>query len=96
MDELAEAHHVLVVVDERVHVAELHVPDAVVDLEQVLARCRRGRVTHLVIARCEGPGIVGSVDEAVDDLAVGVDGAAAQDALLARHLGRLQVRARAA
>ena len=38
VDELGEAEDVAVVVDELVHVAELDVADAVVDLEQVHAR----------------------------------------------------------
>ena len=41
VDELGEAEDVAVVVDELVHVAELDVADAVVDLEQ--GHARRGR-----------------------------------------------------
>ena len=43
VDELGEAEDVAVVVDEAIHVPELDVADAVVDLEQVLARGRRAR-----------------------------------------------------
>ena len=42
VDELGEAEHVAVEVDERVHVAELDVADAVVDLEQRQAARPRG------------------------------------------------------
>ena len=78
VDELREAEAVLVEVDEAVHVAERHVADAVVDLDEVLARCRRPRPADAVVTRREGAVVVAAVDEGVDDLAVGVDRRPAQ------------------
>ena len=92
VDELREAEHVTVEVDESIHVAEPDVADTVVDLEQVLSGRRGRRLGHLVVARREGAVVVGAIHERVNHLAVGVDGAAPQGALLALDLGRLERR----
>ena len=75
VDELAEAQHVAVEVHEPIHVAQLHVADAVVDLEQASARWPRRRLRDPVVAGRVRAGVVAPVDEGVDHLAVGVDGA---------------------
>ena len=90
VDELAESEHVAVEVDEPVHVAQRDVADAVVHLEQALPGRRRGRVRDPMVAGGEGAVVVGTVDERVDHLAVGVDRAPAEDALLALERRRLQ------
>ena len=90
VDELGEAEDVAVVVDEAIHVPELDVADAVVDLEQALAGRRWRRVRDPVIARRERAVVVGAVDERVHDLAVGVDAAAPERPLLALDVGRFE------
>ena len=97
VDELGEAEDVAVVVDEPVHVAELDVADAVVDLEEVHARRGARRLLDLPVARREHAVVVAPVDERVADLAVRADRAPAQDAVLAAvELDGLDRRRRAA
>src|SRR3954454_5117304 len=82
VDQLAEAERVAVEVDELVHVAQPDVADAVVDLEEAQPARGGSRFLDLAVARGEDALVVLPVDERVDDLAVGVDGAPAQDAIL--------------
>ena len=82
VDELGEAQHVPVVVDETVHVAELDVADAVIDLEQRESPGRPCRFLDLPEPGREDAVVVVPVDERVDHLAVGVDRAPAKDPVL--------------
>ena len=96
VDELGEAEDVTVEVDIAVHVAELDVADAVVDLEKRKTGRRPCRLLYQAEARSEWTVVVAPVDERVDDLSVGVDGAATEGAVLVRAgLGVLQIGARA-
>src|SRR4029079_15780190 len=97
VDELAEAERVAIEVDERVHVAQPDVADAVVDLEEAETPRRGGRLLDLAVAGREDAVVAAPVDERVDDLAVGVDCAPAEDGVLAAvELPQLRARARAA
>ena len=97
VDELTEAEHVAVVVDELVHVAQLDVAHAVVDLEQRQAARGAWRLLDLAESGGKDTVIVGAIDERVDHLAVGVHRAAPEAAVLVRPgLGVLEVRAGAA
>ena len=89
MDQLGEAEHVAVVVDESVHLAELDVADTVIDLEQRQAGRGRSRVLHPPIAGRERAVVVAPVDERVQDLAVRPDRGLPERAVLAAiELGR--------
>src|SRR4029077_19497847 len=91
VDELGEAEDVAVEVDELVHVAELDVADAVVDLEEREAGGSPGWLLDLAEARRERAMEVLAIDERVDDLAVGVDRAPAKQPVLVRaRLGELE------
>ena len=82
MDELAEPEHVAVVGDELVHLAEPDVADAVVDLEEAQPFGGAGRLLDLAEARREDAVVVAPIDERVDDLAVRVDRAPSERAVL--------------
>ncbi len=92
----AKPEDVTVEVDVSVHVAELDIADAVVDLEERETRRRPCRLLDLPEAWSERAVVIAPVDERVDDFAVGVDRAATEGAVLLRTgLGVLQVGARA-
>jgi hypothetical protein len=97
VDQLAEPEDVAVEVHERVHLAEPHVADAVVDLEQAQAAGGGGRVPDPAVARGEHAGVRAAIHERVERLAVGPDRGPAQDAVLATvELGRFERGCRAA
>jgi len=73
-----------------IHIAELDVADAVIDLEQAQALRGGGRLLDRPVTGSEEAVIVGPIDEGMQDLAVGVHRAAAERAVLpAVQLGRL-------
>jgi hypothetical protein len=91
MDELGESQHVLVEIDEGVHLSELDVAHAVVDLEQAQPTRRTRRCLHLPVARRECTVVVTPIDERVEDRAVRPDRRPPEDAILAAvELGRLE------
>src|SRR4051812_26014704 len=93
MDQLREAEHVAVVVDELVHVPELDVADAMVDLKQRQATGGRRGLLDLAVARHEHAVVIVAIDERVNYLAIRPNGRPAQDAVFAAiDLGRLHDR----
>src|SRR4029079_18494662 len=73
VDELGKPEDVAIEVDEAVHVAELDVSDAMVDLEQIHALRRRGRFLDLAEAGRQHAAVVPPVDEGMADRAIRVD-----------------------
>jgi hypothetical protein len=95
VDQLAEAEHVAVERDELVHLAKSHVPDAVIDFEQVEALGCASRTPDASETGREDPAVRAAIHERVKRLPVRSDRRLAQHAVLAAvELGRRQGRGR--